>query len=89
MSKSYKNCQANQILVGLGQVTSKKLFTETMIHKILETNSSFDVKDCTSGKVQFLFFSSFLLKLTKFSFWESEWALRYNSMKSEDFLNIS
>ena len=32
-------------------------------------------------KVQFLFFSSFLLILTKFSFWEEEWALGYNSMK--------
>ena len=72
MSESYKNCQRNQIWMGLEQVTSKKLFTETIIHNILETNSSFNVKDCTLGKVQFLFFNSFLLKLTKFSFWESD-----------------
>ena len=29
---------------GLGQVRSKKLFPETIIHKIFETNSSFHVK---------------------------------------------
>ena len=33
----------------------------TTIHKILETNSSLYVKQRTTGKVQFLFFSSFLL----------------------------
>ena len=42
----------------------------TTIHEILETNSSFYVKLCTTGKFQLLFFSSFLLILTKFSFWE-------------------
>ena len=66
--------------MGMGRVTSKKLFAETIIHKILETNSSFNVKDCTSGKVQFLFFSSFLLKLTKFSF-GNQAALGFDSMK--------
>ena len=44
------------------------LFMSTTIHKIFETNSSFYVKQCTTGKVQFLFFSSFLLVLTQFSF---------------------
>ena len=38
----------------------------TTIHKIFETNSSFHVKQRSTGKVQFLFFSSFLLVLTKF-----------------------
>ena len=33
--------------------------TATSIHKILETNSSFYVKRHSTGKVQFLFFSSF------------------------------
>ena len=33
----------------------------TSIHKILEINSSFHVKQRTTGKVQFLFFSSCLL----------------------------
>ena len=53
----------------------------TTIHKIFETNSSFHVKQGTTGKVQFLFLSSFLLVLTKFLFWEEDWALVYNSMK--------
>ena len=53
----------------------------TAIHKIFVTNSSFHVKQRTTGKVQFLFFSSFLLVLTKCSFWEEDWALGYNSMK--------
>ena len=61
----------------------------TTIHKIFETNSSFHVKQCTTGKVQFLFFSSFLLVLTKFSFWEEDWALGYNSMIFWDFPDIS
>ena len=34
-----------------------------------------------AGKVQFHFFSNFLLILAKFSFWEDDWALDYNSMK--------
>ena len=64
-----------------GEFESKKLFAETTIHKIFETNSSFHVKQRTTGKVQFVFFSSFLLVLTKFLFWEEGWALGYNSMK--------
>ena len=53
----------------------------TTILKILETNSSFYVKQRTTGKVQFCFFGSFFLVLTKCSFWEEDWALGYNSMK--------
>ena len=40
----------------LGQVRSKKMFPETIIHRVIETNSSSHVKQCTMGKVQFLFF---------------------------------
>ena len=61
----------------------------TIIHKIFETNSSFHVKQRTTGTVQFLFFSSFLLLLTKFLFWEEDWALGYNSMKFRHFPDIS
>ena len=39
----------------------------TIIHKILETNSSFGVKQRTMGTVQVLFLRRFLLALTKFS----------------------
>ena len=55
--------------MGLEQVTSKKLFAGITIHKILETNCSFNMKQRTAGKNQFVFFSNFLLILTKFSFW--------------------
>ena len=44
------------------------------------------LKQRPKGKVQILFFKNFLLVLTRFSFWEEDWALGYNSMK---FLNIS
>ena len=40
----------------------------TTMDKIFETISSFHVKQHTTGKVQFLLFSSFLLVLTKSSF---------------------
>ena len=39
------------------QVRSKKLFPETIIHEIFETNSSFHMKQRNTGKVQFQFFS--------------------------------
>ena len=35
-SQIYKNFQTNQTWSGVGQVRSKKLFPETMIHKIFE-----------------------------------------------------
>ena len=56
-------------------------YITTAIYKILETNSSFYVKQRTTGKVQFLFFSSFMLILTKFSFSGENWAPGYDSMK--------
>ena len=49
--------------------------------QIYETNFSVSVKYHTTRKVQFQFLNSFLLVLTKFSFWEEGWALDYNSMK--------
>ena len=64
------------------------LYESATINKILEANSSLYVKQRTTGKVQFLFFSNFLLILTKCSFWEEDWALGYNSMKFEDLLDI-
>ena len=46
-------------------------------YKIFETNSIFHVKQRTMGKVQFLFFKSFLLLLIKLSFWQGagHWAI--------------
>ena len=52
--------------MGLRQGRSKKLFPNTIIHKIFETNSSFHVKWHTMDEGQFLFFKRFLLALTKF-----------------------
>ena len=45
--------------------------------QIIEKNSSFHVTRHTVGKVQFLFSGSYLLVLTKFSFWdwEENWTL--------------
>ena len=79
-----KNC-TNQWLKNSKKM---KVYTTT-IHRIFETKSNFHVKQRTTGKVQFLFFSSFLLVLTKFLFWEEDWALGYNSMKFRDFPDIS
>ena len=53
----------------------------TILAKIYEANFNVSVKQRTTGKVQFQFLNSFLLVLTKFSFWEEDWALGYNSMK--------
>ena len=41
-------------------------FRPTIIHKMFETNSSFYVKDRTTGKVLVSVFQEFLLVLTKF-----------------------
>ena len=48
---------------------AKTFFSEVIIHKIFETNSSFHVKQGTTRKIQFLFFKMFLLVATKFLFW--------------------
>ena len=48
---------------------------------VLQPFTKYHVKQRTTRKVQFLFFSSFLQILTKFTFWEEDWALDYNSMK--------
>ena len=52
-------------------------------------NSSFHAKWHTTGKVQFLFLKSFFLMLTKFLFWQGDWALGYYSMKFKIFLIFS
>ena len=54
----------------------------TSADKIFEKNSSFHVKEGTTGKVHFLFARSLLLVLTKFTVWEEDWALGYTSTKS-------
>ena len=41
------------------------------------------------GKVQFLFFKSFLLVITKLSFWRWDWAVGYRPMKFGQYPDIS
>ena len=60
----------------------------TILVKIYETNFIVSVKQHTTGKVKFQFLISFLLVLTKFSFWEEDWALGYNSMTICDIFLI-
>ena len=61
----------------------------TIIDKAFETNSSFHVRQRNTGKVQFLFFRSFLLVLAKVSVWEEDWELGYNSMEFWEFPDFS
>ena len=70
-------------------VRSKILFPETILAKISETNFSVSVKLRVTGKVQFQFLNSFSLVLTKFSFWEEDWALGDNSIMIWGLLNIT
>ena len=51
---------------------NKKVLGSAITHKIFETNSIFQVKYRTTGKVSFLFFKSFLLVSTKLSFWQED-----------------
>ena len=46
--------------------------------KIFVKNSSFHAKQPTTGDFKFLFLISFVLALTKFSFWEEDLAAVYN-----------
>ena len=45
-----KLSKKNKFDEGLGQVTTRKEFSETFSNKISETNSSFHVKERTMGK---------------------------------------
>ena len=47
------------------QVASKKFFAEKTIHKILKTNSSFSVKQRTTGKKLISLFQQFFADIDK------------------------
>ena len=51
----------------------------TIGYKASKTNSSFHVRERATGKVESLFFGTFLLVLIKFLFWQGGWALSYHS----------
>ena len=77
----YLHVQGNMLWVNI-------VLCKIIIHKISETNSSFHVKERTAGKVQCPFFMSFWLVLKKFSFWQEDCALLYNSSKLWNFPNF-
>ena len=68
--------------------TTKKIFYSKITQKMFETNFSFHMKWCNTGKVKFLFFKSFLV-LTRLSFWQGTWALGCHSLGSKHFPDIS
>ena len=57
-----------------------RIFGSAIMGKIFETKSNLYVKQGTTGRVQFLFFTSFLVVLKKNSFWGEDLALGYNSI---------
>ena len=54
----------------------------TIMDKIFETNFVFHVKWCTMGKSFICIFQYFFASIDKVTFWEKNWALGYNSIKS-------
>ena len=64
------------------------MFPETIKDKIFEKSSSFHVKQLTAEKFNFCF-QGVLLVLTKFSFWEEDWTLGYNSMQFWHYSELS
>ena len=61
---------------GLGQLTGKKLLSETVMNKIFAGNTRFHVKYRTAGKVQYdSFFIIFFTSNGEILFLEEDWAL--------------
>ena len=54
-----------------------------------ESNSSFHVRQSTTGNVNFCFFWVFLMALVKFSYRQGHWALGYHSTGFRHFPDIS
>ena len=65
---SYQNCQKKLNLKGSKASYQQKKIPETISHKTSLTNSSFYVKQLTTGKNLLLFFGTFLQVLTKFHY---------------------
>ena len=63
------------------RITRKILFPEAILAKLYETNFSVSGKQGSAGKVQFQFLNTFLVVLTKLSFYEEDWAIGHNFMK--------
>ena len=71
------------------ELLSWRFATWTRFCKPTIIHISFHVRQRTTRKVLLLFFGTFLLVLTKFSFWQGKWALGYHFMKCRHFPNIS
>ena len=65
------------------------MFPERITHKVTETNSTFHMEWHIAGKVEFLCVKSFILILTKLSFWQGDWALGFHSMELRQFPGVS
>ena len=87
------NWKALQYQIWTSKKGSKKwLSSKTNSSTFLQfgcSNSSSHVKECTTGKVQFLFSRSLLLVFTKFTFWTEDWVLGYNSVKFWHYSELS
>ena len=55
-----------------GRVRGKKLFPETMIYKIFETNSSFSCEIALYGKSSISALQDIFAILTKYSSWDED-----------------
>ena len=62
--------------MGLGGVASKKLFPETIIHKIFVTNSSFYVKYVDYGKSSISVFQEIFTSTNKIFILQERWNTR-------------
>ena len=51
------------------------MFPGAAIHGVFGIGCGFRAGRRTAGRASFLFFKSFWLVLTKFSFWRGDWAL--------------
>ena len=72
-----QNLSNDSSLKGPGKVQKHKNLSDKIMDKIIEKSFK-KFKKFATRKIQFLFFSNFLLVLTKFSFWEEDWALRFH-----------
>ena len=73
----------SRLIMRTGTCQSKREIQNMHVFKFPEPLMPLD------EKVSFLFLKSFLLVLTKYSFWQADWALGYHSMKFRHFFNVS
>ena len=84
------NCQVNNVVNKCDKTRPlpKNVYLQTFT-KYLRQTLVFMWNSALREKFNFYFCKSFLLVLTKFSFWQEDWALGYHSMKFRLFPDIS